>query len=338
MQLRREKYLDSISDINIDIYLIGYKEQGESIVFILYANKPNYKVLYSIVIDCYEENINATKEILDEILTDKVDMLIWTHPHDDHTKGMLELLNNYSSRNTQIILANILGNKGIKLSKECKKVERKIATLNKRLKYRYDINEMVHFDNSLKIIEFLNADTIERMDVRCIAPIPSISAKQSSKSNINPNDLCVAIIVELVLKNNRKMNFLFSGDIENEVLSEIHRWQDSYEIPNTYNFIKIPHHGGRSAEKVKGILNGERKSEYAATTIFLKEGETKYTNPEIELLEEYKGYVDNIGCTSDIVNKKFGLGMLRINYSLQLYATKQQYTIDTFGSAIERVI
>lgn len=338
MQSKREKYLNSISDINIDIYLIGYKEQGESIVFVLYANKPNYKVLYSIVIDCYEENINATKELLDEILTDKVDMLIWTHPHDDHTKGMLELLKNYCSRETKIILANILGKEGLNLSKECKKVAKRIADLNIRKRIRYDINEMVHCDNLLKSIEFLDADTVHKMEVRCIAPIPSISAKQSSKSSINPNDLCVAIIVELILKNGRKMHFLFSGDIENEVLSEIHRLQESYEIPDTYNFIKIPHHGGRSAEKVKEILNGKEKSEYAATTIFLKDDEAELTNPEIELLKEYKSYVNNIGCTSDVVNRNFGLGMLRINYPLQLYATKQHYTINTFGSAVEQVV
>ena len=39
MRLRRENNLESFSDIYIDIYVIGYSHQGESIIFILYAKK-----------------------------------------------------------------------------------------------------------------------------------------------------------------------------------------------------------------------------------------------------------------------------------------------------------
>lgn len=335
MQKRKEKILDSISDIMIDIYLVGYSTQGESILFILYANKPQYRVLYSIVIDCFEENINATQELLDNILTDKLDMLIWTHPHDDHSKGIVSLIDNYCSKDTQIILADILVNGELGLSNDCNQTREWIAQLNKGLKHKYDINHMVHFDEQLKQMTFDNAESIKNMEIKCIAPISSINAKQAAKKQINLNDICVAVIIKISLKNDMKMNFMFSGDIENEVWGEICYLQDEAEIPSTYNFIKIPHHGGRSAEKMKGILVDGLKSEYAASTVYINKIENgKSSNPDVELLKEYKNYIDNIGCTSDIINNKYGLGMLRINYSLSLFSC----TIDAFGSAVKKIV
>ena len=187
MRPRKENNLEAFSDVYIDIYVIGYSHQGESILFVLYANKPEYKVVYSMVIDCYEENINITKELLDEILISKktLDMLVWTHPHDDHTKGLEQLIDNYCSKDTKIILANILGNKSYKLSEECQALEQKISKLNKGLHRRYDINDMICFDNEIQEIQYCNADTIQNLTIRCVAPIPSINAKQPAKEKIN---------------------------------------------------------------------------------------------------------------------------------------------------------
>ncbi len=332
MQKAKENIFDSISDIRVDIYFIGYPTQGESTIFVLYTNKPQYKVLYCVVIDCFEENINVTQKLLDEILTDKLDMLIWTHPHDDHSKGIISLIENYCSIDTKIILSDILMSGKLKLSKDCNQTRKKIAKLNKRLKIKYDINHMVHIGERLKQMSFYNADSIVRFEIRCIAPIPSINAKQAEKKRINLNDMCVAVIIEVYLKNGKKMNFMFSGDIENEIWGEICRLQEDYEIPSTYNFIKIPHHGGRSAEKMKDMLDVDLKSEYAASTVYMKNEES--SNPDIELLKEYKDYIHNIGCTSDIIKNKYGIGMLKINYSLSLLSN----TVDAFGSAIKNIV
>lgn len=75
-------------DLFIDVYHIGYSTQGESCVFILYTAAK--KVLYSLAIDCFEEmQINITDEILKEWkLEKKLNMFIWTHPHDDHSVGV----------------------------------------------------------------------------------------------------------------------------------------------------------------------------------------------------------------------------------------------------------
>ena len=56
--------LEAAEEIYISIYHIGYSSQGESSLFILHT--ATKKVLYSMVIDCYEESSNETDKILDE--------------------------------------------------------------------------------------------------------------------------------------------------------------------------------------------------------------------------------------------------------------------------------
>ena len=69
--------------VHISIYHIGYSSEGESSLFILHTL--DKKVLYSVVIDCYEENCNETDRILEQWnLKGKVNLIIWSHPHEDH--------------------------------------------------------------------------------------------------------------------------------------------------------------------------------------------------------------------------------------------------------------
>lgn len=56
----------------------------------------------------------------------------------------------------------------------------------------------------------------------------------------------------------------------NEVFNEIAEVQEYDEIPNTYNYVKIPHHGGKSAQNLVKILNRDSKCPVACTTIFRK--------------------------------------------------------------------
>lgn len=104
--------LDKTEEVHISIYHIGYSSEGESSLFILHTSDKN--VLYSIVIDCYEENCNETDRILEEWqLERKVNLIIWTHPHDDHSLGIDNIIGKYSNDKTKIctqIYLQITGN------------------------------------------------------------------------------------------------------------------------------------------------------------------------------------------------------------------------------------
>lgn len=94
--------LDKTEEVHISIYHIGYASQGESSLFILHTSTGS--VLYSLVIDCYEDNCNETDRILKEWnLERKVNLIIWTHPHDDHSIGMKHIIEKYSNKSTKYV-------------------------------------------------------------------------------------------------------------------------------------------------------------------------------------------------------------------------------------------
>jgi beta-lactamase superfamily II metal-dependent hydrolase len=85
--------------------LIGYSNQGESIVFLL---KADGHVAYAGVVDCYECNsINKTIDILNTEGVEKIDFLCWTHPHDDHTVGLNRILESFCDDRTKIWITDI---------------------------------------------------------------------------------------------------------------------------------------------------------------------------------------------------------------------------------------
>ncbi len=77
--------------------------------------------MYLLVIDSYEKNnVNQTLDILDKIHKKrKLDMLIWTHPHDDHSIGLEHIISKRCDKNTKIITAEILNCKLPKYTKTC---------------------------------------------------------------------------------------------------------------------------------------------------------------------------------------------------------------------------
>ena len=100
---------EELKDLFIKIYLIGFEMQGESCIFLIYSKEPRRKLIYSIVMDCYKDSeINEVEEICkSELGQEKLDMLVWSHPHDDHTVGLDEIIKKYCGEQTKIILANI---------------------------------------------------------------------------------------------------------------------------------------------------------------------------------------------------------------------------------------
>ena len=84
---------NSIEEIEIFIYVIGYKEQGESIVFII---KDVDIPVFTMVIDSYQSSVtNYTIEILKENDINNVDLLCWTHPDLDHTVGLDTIIKDF---------------------------------------------------------------------------------------------------------------------------------------------------------------------------------------------------------------------------------------------------
>ena len=92
------------NNLSLENHVIGYQVQGESTVVLL---KKGDNVVFSMVIDSYQQSINATIDILKSNNINSLDFLVWTHPHEDHSEGIEILLEEYCNKNTKVIIPNI---------------------------------------------------------------------------------------------------------------------------------------------------------------------------------------------------------------------------------------
>lgn len=310
--MRKVITLEKETKLLIEVYHIGYSNQGEGSIFILHTSTD--KVLYSLAIDCYEEaKINKTDEILKQWkLEKKLNMFIWTHPHDDHSIGIDKIIEKYCNNKSIICMANILG-----IKNKCSEVSRnnieyiQTLTARKRVKNKWHINSMVHFPEIIDEIFFNGEGEIQKLTVQCIAPFSEIGGMEPGKCVPNFNMMGIACILKVEMKK-ENINFLFAGDMEHYTVEKLIEEVDE-NVPNVYNYIKIPHHGSENVMNMVEFLNlGKReKSEFASTSVFTKQG-----LPKRNVLDSYKKVVEQVACTSNIEENRYGTGIINLKFDI----------------------
>ena len=224
------------------------------------------------------------------------DIICWTHPHLDHSKGLLSLLKNYSNEETKIVLPAELH-----IVKDCMKTEsRNIFNYIQKITKR---NSIKHGECNVvtegKILEYFELRGKEKIVFRIISLSP-ISTRVLNMANIckqktvgkcshNFNEYSVALIVEI-----NGYWFLFAGDMENSTITEIAK---KYLLDNVV-FVKIPHHGSDTSNKLVELFDKKTcKDMVCATTALIKKGEFNKL-PNNDVLKRYKGAFGEVLCTS----------------------------------------
>ena len=306
--------------VHISIYHIGYSSEGESSLFILHTL--DKKVLYSVVIDCYEENCNETDRILEQWnLKGKVNLIIWSHPHEDHSLGMIDIIEKYSNDTTKICTANVFADYK-QYTLKCQKIIEYLNSLNKgkHCTSRRKIIPLHHFPDLIDKVEFNGKNIIRRIEVICIAPFSYLGGMQGVNKTRDINQMGVACIIKVLLEE-RNVNFMFAADMDNASIELLN--EESYDegIPTVYNYIKIPHHGSKKTTNMIDFLNQmEEKSEYASTSIFKSKG-----LPVSEVMEKYKSVVKEIACTPNIEEENYGTGIIHLDYNLNELSVSKEY-------------
>ena len=275
-------------DLFVRTYLVGYEKEGESCIFLLYSTKPDYKVHYSIVIDSYAENgKNKTLELLKQNLkSQKLDMLVWTHPHRDHYIGLIDIIKKYCDKYTTIVTPAI-GNDLSKYDSVTRETMSYINSLvhNRKITDRYDVRQIASVCKTFLDKHLENIPLIQGIRFEIIAPFSDLGYSNANIKAVNYNWMSIGIIVQIYAKDNAEY-FLYTGDMDkdtiNMLLYKINE-QKEIEIPDHYAYIKIPHHGSLASEEILSILSEKNKSEMAASTIFRPQN-----LPNNDLLDKYK--------------------------------------------------
>ena len=258
------------------IMVIGYKAQGESIVFEL-IDSNNDRILYMGCVDSYElGGLNITSDYLQSKADRKLDFLCWSHPDNDHSKGFLNLINDCCNENTLICIP---------------------ATLDEKLNQKLDLS-----DANRKIFDVLEAhnhahpgrlhpvsvskiDLVDEISIRdethhtvpfriwAIAPNGGLVRdwRASSRDTVK-NILSVGLTIQL-----GNYKFIFGGDMPDESIGYVYRTYIKDPL-----WLKIPHHGSDTSKTMADSISYESRNLYANTTVY-----TTHHLPHNHVLDYY---------------------------------------------------
>ena len=198
-----------ISQLKVKIFAVGYGYIGESIIiFIMNGDR----VYYSIVIDCYKIKkkkkgpyINKTVDILKQHSVERLDILCWTHPHEDHSKGISTLISKYCDEETKVLFPMyVLNNTSdiVNLKFVSKDIVDGILAAN-RSKNSLATPIGIPYQSRTIIDEFIitnsyNTDETRAVSIDAITPISSYLTEFVNHGICkDPNELSISLIVNI---------------------------------------------------------------------------------------------------------------------------------------------
>lgn len=270
--------VDDCRNVLFQIFVVGYATMGESIVLLIRDKKTNH-IIYSIVIDsfCYKKHNKTISLLRTNGLKDiKVNMLCWSHPDADHSLGLIDILKEYCSSQTKVLVPlglNGLQSDCIDYNKKDKEIVAEIVRYNKGSKFTFNtISVTPQMYNHVEEFEIVDVSKQLAIQVDALSPIsPIINETIQENRKIKKNDLSITLAVNI----NGIYKFVFASDAENESIKLMR--EESLQKPC---FLKIPHHTSLTAsEMIKFISNG---STIACSTIY-----KNHHLPNEVLLEDY---------------------------------------------------
>lgn len=276
--------ISSFDNLIITLYVIGYKNIGESIVVLFRdVNGNDENVIMSMVIDSYEkEGINIVRRILDKHNVSKLDFVCWTHPHCDHSLGIDSLVKDKFHNDIVLFIPKFFfGNLYPDLLKsESAKADEIFENINNLIANHPNVQEIwrsisANGDSTHPYpIQIYSRDGLSSKNV-CfyfLTPLGNRIDQYAIKGNQfgRPNELSVSFVMSI-----DDYDFFFGGDTENEHADGINT-----EIIKGLRWVKVPHHCSLGAKSIAERLGP--KLDFAASTVY------KSSNlPQREIQEMY---------------------------------------------------
>lgn len=305
------------SDINIELFFLGLQHEGESILIIL---KCDNKIQHTLVIDSFIESDGTSpiiKALHDEGIK-QIDTLVWSHPHDDHTKGFIKLLEEFDNNIKEILIPMGIDIEQSKYSAESKELLEKINEINKANVVNKKLTRIrpivadtsIIRDKEIKLKKTTESKSI-LFNLYAVAPEGNLIRNRSLRQAYKHlNDFSIGlyyIVDDFVL--------FLSSDIENITINQLS--EETLRQMITPNMLKLPHHGSDSSLKLfdfynEKFINGEADAiEYIALTAYKSN-----KLPKGSVLNKYKDIskkifkIDSVDTTSNVAILSFNVDIL----------------------------
>lgn len=314
-----------LNEFSLQIFLIGGgKGDGEGIL-ILFLSKD--EVFRTISIDCCKAVISGTESnLLEKVLksfkVDKIDCFVWTHPHEDHTKGLDTLIDSfYRKSSIGVLPKQIYGN-----DNDIVKMKDYPMTVLKKFNSKFKKKNLKSIDCQCKemcsVYAFNIEDTltghIASVQLYCLTPMAFLldDKRRTGKkiSDTYLNDISLSLILDI-----DGYSFFFGGDASDKTLKECNT-DSLYKC----RWIKVPHHASKTSSNVISYFNNSVDS--AAVISFLSQ-----QLPNSEVLRKYQGITQQIYVTQKEKTDVSGFGMIRYCYTFKDSAV--QLKVTRYGNA-----
>ena len=263
-----------------NIIVCGTSSEGESIIVLLKSDDKTF----TIVVDSFSVDQKVVPlEVLKSKGIKKIDYLIWTHPHSDHTIGMDDVLDIDIE---YILIPPKLDSFIKKFGEYYKKTYKKIETIaakgcNNAMTHWTKVCE-VNLSSRFPICEFI-INTFASCETELIAFSPDSQRLINTykKNSQQINDLSVGM--DLVI-----------GDFVVSLASDVENNSIGYALENGRgigfypNIIKIPHHCSSSSNQILSLYSkNEKDSINLKSLIGITTAKKSSGLPDEKLLSDY---------------------------------------------------
>jgi beta-lactamase superfamily II metal-dependent hydrolase len=286
-----------VSNFHIKIIVVGYGCFGESTLALMMDGDV---VFYSIVIDSYHYKndkikdgpyINKTIDILKEYHVERLDVLCWTHPHEDHSKGIPKLIKQFCDGDTKVMFPMYLQNNQTDIIKYGTISKHNIDfILEKNRENTIRANPIGVADkgennvDEFNIRDYYNSEITANVRIDALTPISSVLTEYVNESLCrDPNELSISFMIEV-----NGYGMFFGGDTNNKHIN----LSKMLKVARC-RFVKIPHHASLTAVDLTNHLPHELDA--VCTTVFMW-GKTKLPNPIV--VDRYRKFNAEIYSTN----------------------------------------
>ncbi len=226
----------------LEVITVGFGGIGESIIVLL---KNDDKVLISILVDYYErpKTQNVISKILDDNNVTHLDIICWTHPHTDHSRGLFNFLCERSDSNTQFMYpAYLIGLSWETRDLDSKKLIELINSKQKGILKAYNFNGILKpIAGSMELyrckFDYYSKKT--NFSIHALSPSLSEVEKKMVRNDENEiNDFSIALKICF-----GESTIILAGDIQNNSISRV----EEHMRPESIEYLKVPHHGSDSS-------------------------------------------------------------------------------------------
>ena len=319
----------SLADFHLKIIIVGYSSLGESVIILFMENEI---VLDAMVIDSFEQldesraMNNKTISILERYNVERVSAFFWTHPHRDHSKGLLKLMKKYSdSKTVHVYPVHVSTNDGdiISLNKGEKDTLKGILKYNKK-KHRSALPVSVMEGECRLVRKLVLTDDFSRSQynarVCVLSPNCSELENYADGNKCNANEVSLSILVDI-----NDYSFFFGGDVQDKHIQAMNK-----NVLNGCRFVKIPHHGSSTSSSLIGFLPSRDLFDNACSTIY-----RNHNLPEDNVMAQYKLITQNLISTGDIKRPRVPCSYGIISYDYIFADDVISYSINLEGDCKE---